>query len=235
MFQDDALFPHRDVAANVAFGLRMQGVTRRAAQAEPGRRAAGARRPRGSRAPRRRVALGRRAAAGRAGARARADATRADARRAARRARPRPARSPRRGAGRRCSTAIGQTAVYVTHDVAEAFALGKRVAVMRAGRSSRSRPPSSSGPTPADAWVARFIGIAEHRRARRVDARHASRRCHAPDRPGRECGRRRGPSRRPSGHAARSVRRRPEIVSAHAGLAAPCRHAGQRRGRSRRR
>ena len=24
MFQDDALFPHRDVAANVGFGLRMQ-------------------------------------------------------------------------------------------------------------------------------------------------------------------------------------------------------------------
>ena len=28
MFQDDALFPHRDVAANIAFGLRMQGVAR---------------------------------------------------------------------------------------------------------------------------------------------------------------------------------------------------------------
>ena len=26
MFQDDALFPHRDVAPNVAFGLRMQGM-----------------------------------------------------------------------------------------------------------------------------------------------------------------------------------------------------------------
>ena len=26
MFQDDALFPHRDVAANIAFGLRMQGA-----------------------------------------------------------------------------------------------------------------------------------------------------------------------------------------------------------------
>ena len=29
VFQDHALFPHRDVAANVAFGLRMQGVRRR--------------------------------------------------------------------------------------------------------------------------------------------------------------------------------------------------------------
>ena len=29
VFQDHALFPHRDVASNVAFGLRMQGVHRR--------------------------------------------------------------------------------------------------------------------------------------------------------------------------------------------------------------
>ncbi|HJR24736.1 MAG TPA: ATP-binding cassette domain-containing protein, partial [Acidimicrobiales bacterium] len=28
MFQDQALFPHRDVAGNVAFGLRMQGADR---------------------------------------------------------------------------------------------------------------------------------------------------------------------------------------------------------------
>ena len=27
MFQDEQLFPHRDVAANVGFGLRMDGVT----------------------------------------------------------------------------------------------------------------------------------------------------------------------------------------------------------------
>jgi thiamine transport system ATP-binding protein len=33
MFQDHALFPHRDVAANVAFGLRMQGVPTATAQA----------------------------------------------------------------------------------------------------------------------------------------------------------------------------------------------------------
>ena len=31
MFQDDALFPHRDVAANVAFGLGMQGLPSQAA------------------------------------------------------------------------------------------------------------------------------------------------------------------------------------------------------------
>lgn len=33
MFQDHQLFPHRDVAANVAFGLRMRGVDRSAQRA----------------------------------------------------------------------------------------------------------------------------------------------------------------------------------------------------------
>ena len=33
VFQDEQLFPHRDVAANIAFGLRMQGVDRGAARA----------------------------------------------------------------------------------------------------------------------------------------------------------------------------------------------------------
>ena len=49
VFQDEQLFPHRDVAANVAFGLRMQGVGA-ATRDAPGRRAAGPRRPRRLRA-----------------------------------------------------------------------------------------------------------------------------------------------------------------------------------------
>src|SRR5262245_65610212 len=36
MFQDHALFPHRDVAANVAFGLRMQGLPTASSQARVG-------------------------------------------------------------------------------------------------------------------------------------------------------------------------------------------------------
>ncbi len=39
MFQDFALFPHRDVAGNVAFGLRMQGVDRRRQRCSRGRSA----------------------------------------------------------------------------------------------------------------------------------------------------------------------------------------------------
>jgi thiamine transport system ATP-binding protein len=54
---------------------------------------------------------------------------------------------------------IGQTAVYVTHDVAEAFALGNRVAVLRDGRILQVASPEQLWSAPADAWVARFIGL----------------------------------------------------------------------------
>jgi ABC-type Fe3+/spermidine/putrescine transport system ATPase subunit len=56
-------------------------------------------------------------------------------------------------------TAIGQTAVYVTHDVAEAFALGTRVAVMREGAIVRTATPEQLWADPGDAWTARFIGL----------------------------------------------------------------------------
>ena len=100
MFQDHALFPHRDVLGNVAFGLRMQRLAaRRGRAARPRERStlvglAGFEHRRVARA------LGRRAATGRARPRARARAAAADARRAARRARPRAARAARRRAAR---------------------------------------------------------------------------------------------------------------------------------------
>ena len=87
MFQDHALFPHLDVGANVAFGLRMQGLatsaTRpRVAELLDPRRPA---RHRGANHP---IALRRRAAARGAGALAGARAERAAPRRAAGSARP---------------------------------------------------------------------------------------------------------------------------------------------------
>ena len=159
MFQDHALFPHRDVAGNVAFGLRMRGAPGRAGRSA-GRRAARARRPRGLRAPLGRDALGRRAAARRARPRARAGAPRAPARRAARLARPTAPRPPARRSRARSSTRSSVTAVYVTHDQTEAFALGDRVAVMRAGRVVQVATPDELWARPRTPDVARFLGLA---------------------------------------------------------------------------
>ena len=121
MFQDDALFLHRDVAANIAFGLRMQGLD--GAGSARVDRAARARRP-----PRSRGA--RRSSPSRA---ASASASRSHAR--SRRARGCCSSTSRsaRSTGR-CTTGSytssgsfrhdrADRAVYVTHDVGEAFAL----------------------------------------------------------------------------------------------------------------
>jgi thiamine transport system ATP-binding protein len=54
--------------------------------------------------------------------------------------------------------AIGVTALYVTHDQAEAFALGDRVAVLRGGRIVQVGTPDDVWARPADADVARFLG-----------------------------------------------------------------------------
>ena len=55
------------------------------------------------------------------------------------------------------------TALYVTHDQAEAFALGDRVAVMRAGRIVQEGTPDELWAHPADEDVARFLGLANVR------------------------------------------------------------------------
>jgi len=158
MFQDDALFPHRDVAANVSFGLRMQGVAPPAAAA----RAAelldlvglGGREHRSvaslSGGERKRVAL----------ARALAPSPQVlllDE----------PLGALDRALHDRLATELSelfdeirQTAVYVTHDVAEAFAVGTQVAVMREGKIAQVATPERLWAAPVDAWVARFIGLA---------------------------------------------------------------------------
>ncbi len=52
----------------------------------------------------------------------------------------------------------GTTALYVTHDQAEAFALAHRVTVMRTGRIVQTDAPAALYKHPADAWTARFLG-----------------------------------------------------------------------------
>jgi thiamine transport system ATP-binding protein len=51
------------------------------------------------------------------------------------------------------------TALHVTHDRAEAFALGDRVAVMRAGRIVQVGTPDQVWARPADEDTARFLGL----------------------------------------------------------------------------
>jgi putative spermidine/putrescine transport system ATP-binding protein len=53
---------------------------------------------------------------------------------------------------------LGITAVYVTHDQAEAMALGDRVVVMSAGRIEQIGPPRDIYHAPATDFVADFIG-----------------------------------------------------------------------------
>jgi len=54
---------------------------------------------------------------------------------------------------------LGFTSIYVTHDQSEAFTLGTRVAVMRAGRIEQLGTPEEVYTNPASEYVASFLGI----------------------------------------------------------------------------
>ncbi|MGI5196330.1 ABC transporter ATP-binding protein [Streptomyces sp. CA-288835] len=56
--------------------------------------------------------------------------------------------------------ADGATAVLVTHDQAEALSMAEEIAVMRDGRVVQSGPPELLYGSPADPWVAGFVGEA---------------------------------------------------------------------------
>ncbi|HET8696022.1 MAG TPA: sn-glycerol-3-phosphate ABC transporter ATP-binding protein UgpC [Gammaproteobacteria bacterium] len=53
---------------------------------------------------------------------------------------------------------LGATTVFVTHDQAEAMTLGDRVAVLRAGRVEQLGTPRELYETPANLFVATFVG-----------------------------------------------------------------------------
>ncbi|WP_306190323.1 MULTISPECIES: ABC transporter ATP-binding protein [unclassified Streptomyces] len=157
MFQDHQLFPQRDVAGNVGFGLRMRGATR------------------GERAARVGELLGLVGLPG-AGARAVAALSGGEQQRVAlaRALAPRPRllmldeplgqldRSLRERLVvelRELFGRLGTTVLAVTHDQGEAFALADRVVVMREGRIAQSGTPLEVWQRPADAFVARFLGF----------------------------------------------------------------------------
>ena len=158
VFQDHALFQHKDVAGNVAFGLRMRGdappeIARRVRELLDLVGLAGFERRSVatlSGGEQQRVALARALA-------------------------PEPhvllLDEPLGSLDRRLRdrllvdlvtlfAELHVTALYVTHDQAEAFALGDRVAVMREGQVVQTETPDELWAHPADEDIARFLGLA---------------------------------------------------------------------------
>jgi thiamine transport system ATP-binding protein len=157
VFQDHALFPHRDVLGNVAFGLRMRGDPPAAIEARVRellalvglsgleRRSVGSL----SGGEQQRVAL----------ARALAPAPRVLLLDEPLGSLDRRLRDRLLDDLGRLFAELAATAIYVTHDRTEAFTLGDRVAVMGEGRIVQVATPDALWAHPRDADVARFLGI----------------------------------------------------------------------------
>ncbi|MCE7989364.1 MAG: ABC transporter ATP-binding protein [Caldilinea sp. CFX5] len=157
MFQEFALFPHRTVAENVAFGLRMAGQSRDQIKqrvqevltlvnlAGYGDRSIFAL----SGGERQRVAL----------ARSLAPHPRLLMLDEPLGSLDRALREELMVELRTILKAVGVTALYVTHDQQEAFAVADRLVVMRQGQIEQIGPPPAIYDTPASAFVARFLGF----------------------------------------------------------------------------
>ena len=158
MFQDYALFPHRDVGANVGFGPRMQRLDRAAVDARVHEvlglvgLAGLERRPVASLSggEQQRVAL----------ARALAPSPRALLLDEPLGSLDRALREQLTVQLRELFTALGSTVVTVTHDQSEAFTLADRVVLLRGGRVVQAGAALDVWRTPADGWAARFLGFA---------------------------------------------------------------------------
>ena len=169
MFQDHALFPQLDVAGNVAFGLRMQ----RRSTAEQTRRVdelldlvgLGPLRGRAvhelSGGEAQRVAL----------ARALAPEPRLILLDEPFGSLDRVLREQLTAELRRLLAELGQTAVHVTHDQDEAFALADRVAVLRQGRVEQVGRPDELWWRPDSSFVAAFLGHPNRWTVEHVDGR----------------------------------------------------------------
>ncbi|MCB0060951.1 MAG: ABC transporter ATP-binding protein [Caldilineaceae bacterium] len=157
MFQDFALFPHRTVAENVAFGLRMAGMARKAIAARVAEvlalvalegyedRSIFAL----SGGERQRVAL----------ARSLAPNPRLLMLDEPLGSLDRTLRDELVTELRSILKAIHVTALYVTHDQQEAFTIADRLVVMRKGEIEQIGAPAVVYQQPASAFVARFLGF----------------------------------------------------------------------------
>lgn len=157
MFQDYALFPHRDVAANVAFGLRMQGqggaqarlrvrellalVGLPGAEDRPVSQLSGGEQQRvalaRALAPRPRLLM--------------LDEPMGSLDRALRERLPEELRA--------IFAELGLTVIYVTHDQDEALSVADRVVLLAAGSIVADGSPESLWTHPPSAWTARFLGF----------------------------------------------------------------------------
>jgi ABC-type sugar transport system ATPase subunit len=156
VFQNYALYPHMTVAANLAFGLKLQ----RLSKAEIGRRvqeAAAAldledyleRKPKAlSGGQRQRVALGRAIVREPAAFLMDEPLSNLDA----------ALRVQTRGEILKLQRRLGTTTIYVTHDQVEAMTMGDRIAVMRRGLLQQIGTPQMLYTRPANTFVATFIG-----------------------------------------------------------------------------
>jgi thiamine transport system ATP-binding protein len=157
MFQDYALFPHKDVAANVAFGLKMQGRGRAEARTRmrevlalvgmadfEGRDVNTL-----SGGEQQRVAL----------ARALAPRPRLLMLDEPLGALDRALRERLLEELRAILRRLRQTAIYVTHDQEEAFALADKVIILRAGQVAQRGTPAEVYARPASPFVAGFLGL----------------------------------------------------------------------------
>ncbi len=156
MFQDGQLFDHLTVARNVGYARRRQGISRRAVRAEVddlldlvGLGGYADRLPRTlSGGERQRVALARSLAAQPRLLLLDEPLSALDASLRGRLATDL----------RRILTASGTTALLVTHDQDEAFAVADRLAVMRSGRIVQEGPTGEVWAHPVDAETAHFLG-----------------------------------------------------------------------------
>jgi putrescine transport system ATP-binding protein len=156
MFQSYALFPHMNVAANIAFGLRQEGMDRRHIADRVGEMLAlvqmadyGARRPHElSGGQRQRVAL----------ARALAKTPKLLLLDEPLAALDRKLRAETRLELIGIQERVGTTFLCVTHDQEEALGMASRVAVMNRGRLVQTGTPAEIYERPGTRFVADFVG-----------------------------------------------------------------------------
>jgi putative spermidine/putrescine transport system ATP-binding protein len=164
VFQAYALFPHMNVAENVAFGLEMRKVAKAEAKDRVLRALAmvrleglAARRPRElSGGQQQRVALARALVVEPSILLLDEPLSNLDAK----------LRDEMRNEIRDIQKRLGITAVFVTHDQVEAMAICDRIGVMNAGRLEQVDSPTAVYEHPATPFVADFVGRMNHLRGR---------------------------------------------------------------------